>query len=369
MKFKKLLGAVCSFLLATTSFLCGGPASAKNPWGDNYYVFMVNSGEDLGNGECDGDESDKTCWDTITQSTTLYGSERFGSLNTMCKGIHCEYLMLNPLCPTVGEAMESIIFSSIPDVFVVVANLAKDRDEVIADLKKHFDQILECQKNGVLYRNNIFKSDGDFYNKEVYPNTVPVVIYGVVPESMEQLTSNEEFVKIAEQIKHDKQGNGAEDGKFKYIHNEVIVRQSGGTHICINIGDKSEIEIGGIYQVIGTIAEDERLQPTLWPNYHDVELPSRVKAKLEARLKAEAKRPAEEEQQEEKRQEEERRKAEEERKKIVGVTLGGLGAALAIGSAIFGIRKGNQNKNKKSKGNKIKVSKAQVQKSQVAANA
>ena len=295
MKFKKLLGAVCSFLLATTSFLCGSPASAKTYSGKNFCVFMVNSGEYLGNGECDGDERDKACWYTITTGKKLDIIEWAGyaSPDVFPSIIHYDYLTLNQHCPTAGEAMKYITASKTPEVFVVVANLAKNSDEVIADINEHFDDVLECQRESLLYSGfRIFNPDNALYGKEVYPDTVPGLIYGVVPEGMEQKTSNEEFVEIVKQIKRQRQGNGTGDGKFKYIHNEVIVRQSDGTHICINMDNNSEIKIGGIYQVIGTIAKDESLQPILWPNYHDVELPRRKAAEEEAIQRAQEEKEA-----------------------------------------------------------------------------
>ncbi len=346
MKFKKFLGAVCSFLLATTSLLCGGPASAKNWSGENVCVFMVNSGEELGNGKRDGDERDKAYWDTQTMSSIRTDGSRFNSNN----GTFCKYLMLNLFCPTAVEAIKNMTIFAVPDVFVVVANLAKSDAEVQKDINKQLDQISECQKNSVLYRGCAFESSETLCGKEVYLDTVPVVMYGVVPEGMTQTTSNDKFVKIAKQTKRERQGNGVKDGKFKYIHNKVYVLQSDGTYTGINMDNASEIRGVDFYQAIKTIAETDSLKPTLWENYHDKELPLR---KAE-----EAKRKAAEE-------EEERRKAQAKRKnkKIVGGTLVGLGGALAIGSAIFGGVKHNQNK--KSKGNKTKV--PQAQKMQISA--
>ena len=125
----------------------------------------------------------------------------------------------------------------------------------------------------------------------------------------------------------------------------MIVRQSDGTHTCINMNNKSERRCDDFYRDIDAIAKDKSRKPTLWENYHYKELPRRKAAKIEAERKAEAKR----------------------KKIIVDITLVGLGAALAIGSAIFDVVK--HNRKKESKGNKTKVPKAQVQKSQVAANA
>ncbi len=64
MKFKKFLGAVCSFLLATTSLLCGGPASARYFNGKLSVIVMINSGEELKDGVCDGTSADKAFYPT-----------------------------------------------------------------------------------------------------------------------------------------------------------------------------------------------------------------------------------------------------------------------------------------------------------------
>ncbi len=335
MKFKKFLGAVCSFLLATTSFLCGGPASAKNWFGENVCVFMVNSGKELGDGKRDGDECDAACWETITKATipSLGDQEKSGHISKVHKETFCKYLMLNLFCPTAVEAIENMTISAVPDVFVVVANLAKSDAEVQKDINKQLDQISECQKNSVLYRGYVFELSETLCGKEVYLDTVPVVMYGVVPEGKEQKTKDNEFVEIAKQIRLERQGKGEGDGNFKHILNEVYVLQSDGTHTCINMNNKSERRCVDIYQAINTIAENESLKPTLWENYHNDELPRRKAAKIEA----EAKR----------------------KKIIVGGGLVGSSAALVIGSAIFGGVKYNQKK--KSEGNKTKVAKTQVQ--------
>ena len=247
---------------------------------------MVNSGEDLGNGECDGDERDKTCWGTTAQMGGELCIYRYAGTAekqiTRLDSINCYYLTLNQHCPTFEQAIRDMTSFAVPEVFVVVANLAKNGDEVKSDINKHLYQILECQKNSVLYSGSIFESGVYFYNKEVYPDTVPVVIYGVVPKGIKQKTSNKKFVEIAEQIKLERQGNGKGDGKFKNILNKVYVLQSNGTHTCINMDNKSERRRVDFYRDIEAIAKDDSLQPILWPNYHDVELPRRKAAEAKA---------------------------------------------------------------------------------------
>ena len=317
MKFKKLLGAVCSFLLATTSFLCGGPASAKNLSGDFVYITMVNSGQDLGNGECDGDERDKKCWNILTGNNE--GNKYVNECVNKCVSMghyktsfdfssESNFLNLNLKCPTARKAMKYITDSKIPDVFMVIANLAKNGDEVRADINKHFDQILECNDESVLYGGDVFNPGQIYFGKEVRLNAVSVIMYGFVPEGMEQLTSDEEFVEIAKQIKLERQGNGAEDGKFKYIHNNVFILQSKTMYTRINMDNnvKKRRSYGIRYDVM-EIAENKRLQPTLWPNYHDEELPRRKASPEEVKQRIE-------EEEAKRKAEEAKRKAEEEKK-------------------------------------------------------
>ena len=269
MKFKKFLGAVCSFLLATTSFLCGGFASARYHDGKLSVIVMINSGEELQDGTYDGEPEDKVYYNSF-QRTLL---ENRGFSTNMSPNTCYFFSHLNKCCPSIEQSMLWMTMCNVPDFFVITANLAKTEDQIKSDLNKHFEQISHCQKNAVLFMGKNFQENADVPLKEIYLNTVPVVICGTLSRNTPQITSHDKFTEIARSIRAERQGEG--ENKFKYIYDEVCVTEDLKPHVFINMGNMARTEKDFDEFCHETIVKDD-IKPAIWESYRNTEFPSRV---------------------------------------------------------------------------------------------
>ncbi len=118
-----------------------------------------------------------------------------------------------------------------------------------------------------------FSKHDNVNGKEIYLNTVPVVICGTLSRNTSPITTPERFTEIARDIRAERQGEG--ENKFKYIHSEVCVMEKSKPSVLIDMEShkRTEKDIDAFFNEL--IVRDD-IQPTIWESYRNTEFPSRV---------------------------------------------------------------------------------------------